>query len=260
MILNLENKKIIITGASKGLGAVCAKHLAEHNACLVLMARTRDKLEEVRLSCKNPEKHLTLSLDLADKTALHESLNTAMEFLGEVDVVLHVVGGGLGLREPLLSSEDLLKLFALNVGVAAEINKVIVPDMIKRKSGNLVHVASLASSEAAGYVGYNTVKAALAAYVRSLGREIVGSGIVVTGILPGGFYAPQNSWERLKLEKPEVVNKWIEEQLPRGFMGRAEELIPLLLVLCSDAASMMGGCLVPIDAGQGRSYLNEPYF
>lgn len=260
MILNLENKNIIITGASKGLGAICAKCLADHNARLVLMARTWDKLEEVRLSCKNPEKHLSLSLDLTDKTALHESLITAMEFLGEVDVVLHVVGGGLGLREPLLSSEDILKLFVLNVGVAAEINRVIVPDMIKRKSGNLVHVGSLASSEAAGSVGYNTVKAALAAYVRSLGREIVGSGVVVTGILPGGFYAPENSWERLEVEKPEVVKKWIEEQLPRGFMGRAEELIPFLLLLCSDAASMMGGCLIPIDAGQGRSYLNEPYF
>ena len=261
MILNLQNKKILITGASKGLGLVCAKALADNGAHLVLMARTWGKLEKVRLSCKNPENHLSLALDLTDEKKLHEGLITAKEFLGEIDVVLHVVGGGLGLREPLLSSKDILKLFTLNVMVAAEINKVIVPNMMKRKSGNLVHVGSISSSEANGSVGYNTVKAALAAYVRSLGREIAGSGVIVTGILPGGFYAPENSWERLESEKPEVVNKWIEEQLPRGFMGKAEELIPMILLLCSDAASMMGGCLIPIDAGQGRSYLNEPpYF
>ena len=79
-----------------------------------------------------------------------------------------------------------------------EINKIIVPQMIQRKCGNLVHVCSIASSEATGSVGYNTVKAALAAYVRTLGRELVDSGVVVTGILPGGFYAPGNSWERLE--------------------------------------------------------------
>lgn len=256
MILNLENKKILITGASKGLGSVCAKALADHNACLVLMARSEEKLEEVRSSCKNPEKHSSIALDLTDAKELHEGVRRAREFLGEIDVILHVVGGGLGLRDPLLGSEDILKLFTLNVAVAAEINRVLVPDMMKRKSGNIVHVASIASSEATASVGYNTVKAALAAYVRSLGREIAGSGVVVTGILPGGFYAPGNSWERLKTEKPEVVEKYIKERLPRGFLGNAEELIPIILLLCSDAASMMGGCLVPVDAGEGTSYLN----
>ena len=93
----------------------------------------------------------------------------------------------------------------------------------------------------------------MAAYVRSLGREIAGSGIIATGILPGGFYAPENSWERLEAGKPEVVKKFIKERLPRGFLGRAEELVPRILLLCSDAASMMGGCLVPIDAGEGKA-------
>lgn len=257
MILNLENKKILITGASKGLGSVCAKALADNDAKLVLMARTEAKLEEVRLSCKNPEKHLSIALDLTKETELHEGLAKAKEFLGEINVVLHVVGGGLGLREPLLGSEDIIKLFTLNVAVATEINRIVTPDMIKQKTGNLVHVASIASSETTGSVGYNTVKAALAAYVRSLGREIAGSGVVATGILPGGFCAPENSMVRLKTEKPDVFEDFVKERLPRGFMGHAEELIPILLLLCSDSASMMGGCLVPIDAGEGRSYIND---
>ena len=130
-----------------------------------------------------------------------------------------------------------------------------MPEMVKRGKGNLVHIGSIASSEATASVGYNTVKAALAAYVRSLGREIAGSGIVATGILPGGFYAPGNSWERLEATKPEVVKQFIEERLPRKFLGRAEELIPMILLLCSDTASMMGGCLVPVDAGEGKAYL-----
>ncbi|MBU3956389.1 SDR family oxidoreductase [bacterium] len=250
----LSGKKVIITGASRGLGSVCAMALAAHGASLVLMARTEKKLEEVRMSCQNPEKHLTIGVDLTNTEQLRKAIGRATEFLGEIDVVLHVAGGGLGLREPLLSSGDLIKLFTLNVAVAAEINRIVLPGMIKRKSGNLVHVASIASGEATASVGYNTAKAALAAYVKSLGREIAGYGVVATGILPGGFYAPENSWERLKAQKPKVVENFIKERLPRGFLGRAEELIPMILLLCSDAASMMGGCLVPIDAGEGKAY------
>lgn len=254
-IYNLEGKRVVVTGASKGLGSLCAKALADYGAHLVLLARSAEKLEEVRLSIKDPEKHLSIPLDLTDRRQLNEGIKKAKEFLADIDVVLHVIGGGLGLRDPLLDADSLLRLFTLNIGVAAEINRIVIPEMVKKGKGNLVHIASIASIEATASVGYNTVKAALAAYVRSLGREMAGSGIVATGILPGGFYAPGNSWERLKAAKPDVVKGFIEENLPRKFMGRAEELIPIILLLCSDAASMMGGCLVPIDAGEGRAYL-----
>ena len=254
-IFALKNRHILITGASRGLGSVSARAFSEQGSILALMARSKDDLEDVRRSCKSPEKHLSIPADLTDMDALNNSIVKAKEFLGELDVVLHVAGGGLGFREPLIKQDDLLKIFSLNVGVAAEINRLVVPDMRKRKKGNLVHVASIASIEATGSVGYNTSKAALAAYVRTLGNELMSYGIVVTGILPGGFSAPGNAMERLKANKPEVLKKFIEDRLPRKRMAMSDELIPLLLFLCSEAASMMGGCLVPIDAGEGKSYL-----
>jgi 3-oxoacyl-[acyl-carrier protein] reductase len=252
---NLDNKHILITGASRGLGSVCAKVLSEQGAKLVLIARTKEKLVDVKNSCHKPEKHLVISADLTETSQLHKGINTAKEFLGHMDCVLHVAGAGLGLRDPLLSKEDLYKLFMLNVGVAVEINRLVAPDMTERGHGNLVHVGSIASTEATGSVGYNTVKAALAAYVRSLGREMACSGVVVTGILPGGFYAPENAMARLEKTKPEIYKQFIKERLPRKFMGKAEELIPMIQLLCSDYASMMSGCLVPIDAGEGLSYV-----
>lgn len=254
---NIENKKIIITGASRGLGAVCAQEFSRLGAQLVLIARSGEKLEEVMGGCRNPDSHLSIAVDLTSEAEIGKAIEKAKTFLGDIDVVLHVAGGGLGLRHPLLSPDEFLQLFKINVAAAAEINRLVVPDMQKRKSGNLVHVGSIASSEAVGSVGYNTVKAALAAYVRTLGRELAGSEIIVTGILPGGFLAPENSMERLSSQKPEVVEKFIDERLPRKRMGRAEELLPMIVLLCSDAASMMGGCLVPIDAGEGKAYISD---
>jgi len=250
----LKNKKIIITGASRGLGEICARALADQDAMLVLMARSKDKLEQIHKSLKCPENHSIIGVDLTDTEALNKAVNQAVKFLEVIDVVLHIAGGGLGLRDPLLSSEEFFKLFNLNFAAAVEINRIIVPKMIKRKSGKLVHVCSIASSEATGSVGYNSVKAALAAYVRTLGREFAGSGIVATGILPGGFYAPENSWERLEAKNPAAIKQFVEERLPRNFLGKGAEIIPMIKLLCSDDASMMAGCLVPIDAGEGKAY------
>lgn len=219
------------------------------------MARSAAPLKELRDSLFDCKRHQFLAVDLTDVRRLRKGINRAIEFLDGVDVVLHAAGGGLGLRDPLLPYEDMLKLLQLNILVAAEINRLVIPHMRKNQSGNLVHIGSIASSEATASVGYNTAKAALAAYVRSLGRETAGSGIIATGILPGGFYAPGNSWERLKSKNPGAVRRFVAERLPRKFLGRSEELIPMLLLLCSDSASMMSGCMVPMDAGEGQAYL-----
>jgi len=251
---DLEGKKILITGASRGLGALCARAFSGMGAELALLARSKELLAAVARSCDQPDRHTVVAVDLLDLQAIAGAVNEATSFLGQIDVVLHVAGGGLGLREPLLEAADLVKLFTLNVAAAAEINRLVVPAMQKRAQGNLVHVGSIAGREAVASVGYNTAKTALSAYVRSLGNELARSSLVVTGIQPGGFLAPDNSWERLSKDKPNVVDQFVQQRLPRGRLAQAAELVPLLAFLCSNAASMMAGCMVPIDAGEGKTY------
>ena len=254
-MINLKNKNILITGASQGLGAVCASKFSEMGAKLVICARSKEKLDIVHKNCTNPDKHIVIPVDLTVKDNISSFVEQALGHLLPIHAVLHVAGGGLGLREPLLSMDELQRLFALNVGVAAEINRYIAPAMEKQGFGNLVHVASIAATESTGSVGYNTVKAALSGYVRSLGNEMSRSNVIVNGILAGGFYTPDNAMGRLQKQKPEAYERFIKERLPRGKMGKAEELVPLLAFLCSDSASMMGGCMVPIDAGEGKAYV-----
>ena len=80
---------------------------------------------------------------------------------------------------------------------------------------------------------------------------------MATGILPGGFYALENSFARLEESNPEGFRDFVENRLPRKSIGKAEELIPMILLLSSDAASMMGRCLIPIDAGEGMSFITS---
>lgn len=251
---NLNGRKIIITGASQGLGAVMAKAYAERGAQVALLGRQIKKIETLKASLPNSEKHLSIEVDLLDTSKTESTVTGICENFGNIDIVLHSAGGGLGLHSPLLAASDILKLFYLNVVSCSEINRIVVPYMKQNGGGNLVHVGSIASLEAVGSVGYNTSKAALAAYVRSIGRELIADNIIATGILPGGFHAPDNAMDRLLNSKPDVYKKFVEDRLPRKKMGDANELIPMLLLLSSSEASMMAGCLVPIDGAEGKAY------
>tara|TARA_B100000315_G_C14510319_1_gene556637 strand:- start:451 stop:1224 length:774 start_codon:yes stop_codon:yes gene_type:complete len=257
MKFNFVDKRVLVTGASRGLGQVCANEFARRGARVVLSGRDSKRLEEVRMALPSLDKHMIFAGDLQFPEVIEKLVDASKAFLGGLDIVVHVAGGGLGFRDPLLNWEQLNTLHKVNLGIAAEINRLVFPDMVKNKRGFAIHICSRASQEAIASVGYNTVKTALASYVRSLGREFADTGVVITGVLAGVFYAPENSWERLRQTKPEVVERYIEENLPRKYIPDAKELIPLILFLSSEAASMMSGSCVPIDAGESKAYTFE---
>ena len=256
--LNLEKeflgKRIIVTGASRGLGSIACEALAKRGAKIAMLSRSKKEMDNLKNRLKNPSSHISIKVDLLENNAIKLAIKKAKKFLKQIDIVLHVAGGGFGLKEELIKDKDLKMLLQINIGAAAEINRLVVRSKTKRQFLKLVHVGSIASNEAVGSVGYNVAKSALAAYVRSLGRELYKNKVIVTGILPGGFIAPGNAMERLRKKNIKDYKKFIKNRLPRSLMGSANEVLPMLLFLCSKHSSMMGGCLVPIDAGEGKSY------
>ena len=247
-------KKIIIIGASKGLGQAAAIWFSKLNYKLALLSRSHKNLEKVRKKCKNSKKHICLEIDLLDLKNIEKPIKKAIKFLNGIDVVLHAAGGGLGLKEHLISSNDFQKLLNLNILSAVEINRLIIPGMIKNKKGNIIHIGSIASYESVGSVGYNSAKAAISAYVRTLGRELSTHHIILTGILPGGFIGPLNAMHRLKSKNVKIYNDFIKKRLPRKKMGNTNEIMPMIEFLSSSNAGMMCGCLIPMDGGEGKSY------
>lgn len=248
-------KKILVTGASRGLGYKACEVLASKDAQLVMLSRSILDLQKLNKKLKNPKIHTCLKVDFLKNNEIEAAIKQVYKIVKNIDVVLHIAGGGYGLNDPLIKNEDIIKLLKINLLGAIEINKLIVQKNKKNQNLKLVHVGSISSYEATGSVGYNTVKSALSAYVRSLGRELYNQNIVVTGILPGGFLAPGNAMHRLKSKNIKAYKNFIKKRLPRGYMGNFNEILPMLLFLCSSHSSMMGGCMVPIDAGEGKSYL-----
>ncbi len=252
--MRFAGKRVLITGASKGLGCVAAAAFANQGARLVLAGRNRERLSALRATLAAPGaggEHEIFDGDLTDPGAALALADMVNADDALVDIILHAMGGGYAFHDPLPTWAQIETLHRVNLGAAAELNRLLIPGMIDHGAGRVIHVGSTASSEACGAVGYNTVKAALAGYVRSLGREMAGHGVVVTGILPGAFTAPGNAFERRTSEQ---VQDFIDRRLPRGRVGTAEEIIPLIFLLASDDASMMAGSCVAIDAGETTAY------
>ena len=136
-----------------------------------------------------------------------------------------------------------------------QINNNLVPIMVEQGYGNIVHVGSIVSSEAKASVPYNTSKAALSGYVRSLGNKLIDQGIVVTGILPGAFYGDDNAMSRYEFYKPEEYKEFVKK-LPQQRMPQVEEYVPMIFLLSAKDSKIMAGSLVTMDGGQGISYYN----
>ena len=127
-----------------------------------MVARNIDDLNNVKKSMHNSDRHLLCELDLLKIENIKQGLENCGFDIEKVNVVVHSAGGGLGARESLISPVEFHKLLALNLSSAIEINRIIIPGMKKANQGNIVHVGSIASYEAVGSVGYNTVKAGYA--------------------------------------------------------------------------------------------------
>ena len=250
---SLLGRNIIITGASQGLGAYCAQQMSKKGANIALISRNKENLNLVLNLCDSSKNNIVVPLDITNSIDCEKKINEIINhFDGKIDSVIHSVGGGLGFRDPLIGFDDFIKLFSTNLAGQSLINKFVVPCMRNNNSGNIVHVSSVASREAIGSVGYNTVKASINAYVRSLGNELANTGVIITGIIPGAFIANNNAMERFQNTNLKGFKDY-ENRLPRGKVADVSEVYSLIEFLTSESASMMTGCMVPIDAGEGKA-------
>ena len=250
-----EDKRILVTGASKGLGKSAAIAFEKEGANVVLAARSENELSELMKSFSQPEKHLLYPIDLIESDNIVDMSTDILRKWGGIDILLHCVGGSLGINETLVNWGDFSKCLKANLGIASELNRLFVPAMKEQGAGNIVHVGSTVAFEARASVPYNTAKAALSGYVRSLGKELADHGIIVAGILPGAFYGDGNAMFRFQYYKPDEYGKYVDS-LPQKRMPHADEYLSMLFLLSESKSMVMSGSLISMDCAQGLSYYN----
>ncbi|NII10250.1 SDR family oxidoreductase [Oleiagrimonas sp. C23AA] len=184
---NIENKVIVITGASSGLGAAAARRLSEQGATVVLAARRAERLQSLVKELEaNGGKALALATDVTDREQVQKLIDTAVETYGQVDVLLN--NAGLMPLAPMerLKVEEWEQMLDVNLkgtlyGIAAAL-----PHMKERKSGQIINVSSVYGHKVApGAAVYCATKFAVRALSEGLRQEVKPYNIRTTVISPG---------------------------------------------------------------------------
>ncbi|ASN05970.1 SDR family oxidoreductase [Virgibacillus necropolis] len=180
----LTGKTAVVTGASSGIGAAVAEHLANEGANVVLAARRKDKLDGV--VSKINGNAIAVVTDMAKKSDVDDLAKRAIEEFGQVDIYVNNAGAVLGSRIQDGQTENWDQMIDTNIkGVLYGINSTL-PGMLERSSGHVVNIASVSGLEVNKVSAvYSATKFAVHALSMSLEKELARTGVRVTNISPG---------------------------------------------------------------------------
>jgi serine 3-dehydrogenase len=188
-MISIQNQIVLITGASSGIGASCAKVFAQAGAKLILAARRKEKLQEIadQLSKELATQVYLIELDVRDRQAVETALNSLPEPWKNIDILINNAGLSRGLSKLQESDfQDWEEMIDTNVKGLLYLTRYVVPGMVSRGKGHVVNIGSIAGRQT--YPGGNVYcgsKAAVRAISEGLKQDLLGTPIRVSCIDPG---------------------------------------------------------------------------
>ncbi len=248
MELGLKNKKILIVGASKGIGKGIAMGFAEEGCNIVAVARSEDLLINAK---KEALSKGAASFEYVVKDIMEcDTKQFASELLsayGVFDVVIHNVGGSLISRNHLAGAEDWNYALKFNAVASIDMNSILIPPMVQRGFGRVIHISSISAVMLRGNPLYASAKAFLNAYVTTVGRQLASTGVVLCSIMPGAVAFEDSYWDKaIKAKEPKVEDFLRHHQAVNRF-GTPEEIANAVVFMASEKSSFMQAANIPVD-------------
>ncbi len=196
--MDLTDAHVLITGASRGIGAATAKEFADAGARLTLAARDRARLETVA----EPIGAAVVPVDLTDAAARGELITDAVAANGPVDVLVNNAGVDESGAFWEMDQESIDRLVTLNIVAVMDLTRRVLPSMIEREGGHIIFVSSMASVAALpGLTAYSATKAAVSMFATGLRADLKGLPIGLTTIMPG-FVEPTDMADAIMEYRP----------------------------------------------------------
>ena len=252
MNLELSDKRVLVTGASRGIGSAIAEGFLKEGAKVCITSRGSERLFETEERLKknyDGSKVLREKCDCTDPKQLSYLAKRIQEEWKSLDVLIANVGDGQSTSEPLPDHEQWEKVWNTNFESALQTSRVFLP-MLQESKGTLLFIASITGLEATGApVDYSTAKTAVIALAKNMARKL-GNAVRVNVVAPGNVMFPDSSWEKKLKENPEKVKEIIKSNVPMNRFGKPEEIANATIFLCSEKASFITGSFLVIDGGQ----------
>ena len=244
---SLGGKRALVTGGSKGIGAVTARVLAEAGADVAIVGRDREGLaataEKVRGTGRTC---LTIEADLRTVDGPEKAAQAALNEFGRVDILVN--NAGIALLAPLLelSAKDWDETLAVNLRSPFLLAKLLTPAMIEGGGGKIINVSSQAGLGALeGHAAYSASKGGLNMLTKTMALEWGPHNINTNAVAPTVILTPmaEKNWGDPAKSEPMLA------KIPLGRFGTPTNVADLILFLASPAADMICGEVIYIDGG-----------
>jgi gluconate 5-dehydrogenase len=250
-LFDLTGKTALITGGSRGLGLQLAEALGEQGAKLVISSRKQNELDEAIAHLKQRGiDALAIASDLGKEEAPQALAAASLKHLGHVDILINNAGATWGAPAEDHPLEAWDKVMNLNIRSIFQLSQVIgKQSMIPRHYGRIVNIASIAGLGGNGAssmqtIAYNTSKAAVINFTRTLAGEWGQYGITVNAIAPGFFPSKMTKGLLEKLGAEEMA-----QRAPLRRLGDDEDLKGAVLLFSSNAGKHITGQTLAVDGG-----------
>lgn len=245
----LKDKVILLIGATGGIGSEIALKASEMGAKLILMARTKDKLEELN---KKIEGGLAIAGDATNPDDLQKVVKETEEKYGHVDVLIHAVGSILLKPLHVLKQKEFEETLHINLISAFLAIKAVIRGMIRRRKGSIIIISSVAASKGLkNHEAISAAKGGLEAMIRSAAITYAPRGIRFNGIALGLVDTPLS--EKAKLTTNERALEASKKMHPLGRIGTPQDVVGAILYLAGDQSSWQTGTIIPVDGGMKAS-------
>jgi gluconate 5-dehydrogenase len=247
----LHGKRLFITGGSRGLGREMALAIADAGADVILVGRDPKSLESTAVDIRRfGREAVPIQADMSKPEECEKICENALSDHGEIDILINNIGGRR-INVPVVdqSLEEWREILDLNLTSTFLCTKILGGAMVERKRGRVINNASIngiVAGRAIGGRSYETSKAAVIQFTRSVAADWAPHGVTVNAICPGVFMTEPN--QRWAKENPEVIETF-RRNVPAGDSGKPEDLGPLAVYLASDSSRYMTGASLVIDGG-----------
>jgi short-subunit dehydrogenase len=225
-MMELTGRTVLLTGASRGIGALLAVRLAEHRPHLVLAARDVGKLDAVAVRCSGLGARVTA---VAANVASAEERQQLAAEAGDVDVLINNAGVETTIALVHQTREEVAAQIATNLVAPIELSRLLLPGMIAKRRGVIVNISSMSGKSATPFNSiYSATKFGLNGFTASLRIELEGTG-VHAGVVCPSFVAETGMWAGTGVRAPWMMREVSPEKVVRAvfrvIVGAGEVLV-----------------------------------
>jgi len=244
--LSLTGKNALVTGASRGIGRAIAVELAKNGANIAISyVNNKDKAEEVVNEIKRyGVKAIAVKADVSQEEEVLNMVKIVKESIGSIDILVNNAGINRDNLLMRMSTEDWDKVIDTNLKGTYLCSKALIRDMIKKKSGKIINIASVAGVAGNfGQTNYSASKAGVIGFTKSLAKEVASRGINVNAIAPGLIETD------MTLALKEDIRDSLVKNIPMGRLGTVQDIANIVIFLASEKSNYITGQVINVDGG-----------